>query len=149
VNPKTLEEAFSYSLDILKCLQHVRSAVPDLETAPALFQAVENLASHPEDRAYLSDVIRAERGFLNLILLAEKVSGSDKLGGLEPSYRAQLDLERLERAAFEAQKPSEEGKRLLERTQAIAGKDFPLPLDGKLALLHCLQDAEFTANYSE
>lgn len=149
VHPKSLEEAFSYNMDALKCVQHVRTTIPELESAPALLQAVENLSSIPDDRAYLSDAIRPERGFLNLILLAEKLSAPDKLGGLEQAHRAHLDLERLEQAAFEAQKLSEEAKRQIDRTQAIAGRDFPLPLDGKLVLSHCLQNQEFAANYSE
>lgn len=149
VHPKSLKEDFAYNIEVLKCVSQVRSAIPELDTAPALLQVVENLASNPEDRAYLTDAIKPERGFLNLILLAEKMQGADKLGGHQLSYNAHLDLERLERAAFEAQKISEEGKRQLERTQALVGRDFPLPLDGKLAILHCLQDGQFRVNFDE
>ncbi|MCE5317109.1 MAG: hypothetical protein LLG04_07070 [Parachlamydia sp.] len=151
IHAKDLEEAFAFNLETLKCVQHVRTAIPELGKAHSLLHIVEELASLPDQRSYLLDEIRPERGSLNLILLAEKMTGSDKLGGIELAHRAHLDLERLQQAAFAAhyEKLSEEGKRQMERTQALVGKNFPLPIDGKLVLLHCLHDPKFSAKYSE
>ncbi len=135
-------------IPVMQSLNQVLASVAGLKEALNLIKIIEELAATKLNRDHLRDQIQPAGHVDNLLLLAEKLQPFE-----DKPYAAQAlkELDTLQKNALEVRFEglSAQGKAQLTRVQSLAGKDFPLPLTAKLALVACLYDQEFLAAFTK
>ncbi|MCE5318574.1 MAG: hypothetical protein LLG04_14580 [Parachlamydia sp.] len=127
-------------------LEHLKKSLPTIAKASALMAFLSRLASKESGRRKLLERIAPSKTVDNLLVLEEMLRpyGADSTAAL-----ACKDLDRLLANALEEQlkRLPQAGQELLEQTQTLVGKAFPLPLSGKLALVASLYEPKFQTAY--
>lgn len=136
---------------------HVCTSKRAIKKPPALFDILKGLGDAPHLLAYLQELTK--KSAVQNQKLQQRIQPSNEVDNLlvieellRPHGEAVLalkDLDRLMSQALQKQLKSmpRVGKELLEKTQALVGKEFPLPLAGKLALVASLHEPGFQNNY--
>lgn len=121
-------------------------ALGGLGDAPDLMAFLAHLTQSPVQRQKLQQRIKPSQKVDNLLVLEEMLRpfGADSKAAL-----ACKDLDRLMSQALQEQLKGmpQEGRAILEQTQTLVGKEFPLPLAGKLALVASLYGPQFQKAY--